>query len=381
MDFWLYYDTYNKGFLGFNMATVGVPAYSSSLGFENALTGLVTTFAAFAALSIRPIAGYLLSRTSSKTVSFIGFMLMALPTLLLSPLKDFISLLIIRLIQGLGWGLASTACSSIITQATPFSRLSEGIGFSGAVSSVTTAVAPVIAILLVERISGVAMIMFIGLVFLFSGLFVSRLRTTRVSDQNSNDRNEDRRFLEIGAVFPAALMFCIAICYSPIITFITPATKANGLSSATLFFVLYAIATVTIRPLTGLFVDRYGCTIPTFLSLFTATLSALLMSIAHTTSTLCLAGFFSGLSTGIGMNSLQTMALKKVSRNKKGLAMSTFLFGFDLGMALGAVTAGIMIKKVGYNFMFVPFSLFPLVGIIMLLFSFIVKKRKDVTPK
>ncbi len=66
------------------------------------------------------------------------------------------------------------------------------------------------------------------------------------------------------------------------------------------------------------------------------------------------------------MNALQTMALKRVSDRKKGLAMSTFLFGFDMGMALGAIAAGIISKWFGYNIMFVSFALFPLIGIIAL---------------
>lgn len=153
-----------------------------------------------------------------------------------------------------------------------------------------------------------------------------------------------------------------------------PAAKENGLSNVTIFYIFYAIATVTVRPLTGFFVDRHGSTIPAFLSLSTAILSVLLMSVAHTPSILCIAGISSGMSTGIGMNALQIMALKRVSDRKKGLAMSTFLFGFDMGMALGAIAAGIISKWFGYNIMFVSFALFPLIGIIAL--SLLILKNK-----
>ncbi len=367
------------GFLGFNMATAGAPAYLSFLGAEKTVTGLVTTLAAVAALSIRPFTGHLLSRTTAKYISCIGFMLMALPTLALSPLKSFISVLAIRLIQGLGWGLASTGCSSIIAQTTPDSRLSEGIGFSGAVSSVTTAIAPVVAILLLEKSSGTTMMICMGIIFLVSGLLVFRLRSDKYAGISKAERKRGIEFFDTGAIFPAILILCITICYSPIITFIVPAVKENGLSNVTIFYVFYAIATVTVRPLTGYFIDRYGSTIPVFLSLSFAILSVLLMSIAHTSSVLCIAGITSGMSTGVGMNALQTMALKRVSPSKKGLAMSTFLFGFDMGMALGAIVAGIIAKWFGYNIMFISFSLFPLIGIIML--SILILKNKHINRK
>lgn len=362
------------GFLGFNMATAGAPAYLSFLGAENTVTGLVTTLAAVAALSIRPFIGYLLSRTTAKNISCIGFMLMALPTLALSSFKSFISILVIRLLQGFGWGLASTGCSSIIAQTTPDSRLSEGIGFSGAVSSVTTAIAPVFAILLLEKASGTTMMICMGVILLISGLLVFRLRSAKYSGISKTERKQGIGFFETGALFPAILILCITICYSPIITFIVPAAKENGLSNVTIFYIFYAIATVTVRPLTGFFVDRHGSTIPAFLSLSTAILSVLLMSVAHTPSILCIAGISSGMSTGIGMNALQIMALKRVSDRKKGLAMSTFLFGFDMGMALGAIAAGIISKWFGYNIMFVSFALFPLIGIIAL--SLLILKNK-----
>lgn len=363
------------GFLGFNMATAGTPAYLSLLGAKNTITGLVTTLAAVSAIIIRPYTGYLFSRTTAKTISCIGFLLMALPTLILSPLENYISILVIRMLQGFGWGLASTGCSSIIAQTIPESRISEGIGFSGAVSSITTAIAPIIAILLLEKASGKTMIICMGTVFLISGLLVFKLMSVRFASNSVAEKTKHIGFFETGALPSAILILCITICYSPIITFIVPVSKANGLNNITLFYIFYAIATVTVRPLTGFFVDRYGNTIPAYLSLLSAVLSVLLMSTAQTLSILYIAGIFSGISTGVGMNALQTMALNGVSKRKKGLAMSTFLFGFDLGMALGAISAGIISKWLGYNAMFSTFALFPFIGIIILTILTINQKR------
>lgn len=362
------------GFLGFNMATAGAPAYLSFLGAEDTVTGLVTTLAAMAALLIRPFVGFLLSRTTAKSISWIGFMLMALPTLTLSPLNSYISILMIRLLQGFGWGLASTGCSSIIAQITPEARLSEGIGFSGAFSSVTTAAAPIVAILLLEKAKGTTMMICIGAVLLVSGVLVFRLKSDRCTGISKVEKVQGIRSFETGALLPALLIFCITICYSPIITFIVPAAKSNGLDNVTIFYISYAIATVAMRPLTGIYVDRYGSTIPAYLSLVSTILSVLLMSNAYTPAVLCIAGLFSGISTGAGMNALQTMALKCVPYRKKGMAMSTFLLGFDAGMAIGSIVAGIASRRLGYNIMFDSFVIFPLIGIIVL--SFLTLKNK-----
>lgn len=67
----------------------------------------------------------------------------------------------------------------------------------------------------------------------------------------------------------------------------------------------------------------------------------------------------------MGMNSLQTMALKRTSPNRKGLAMSTFLFGFDIGMAVGAAIAGAITDYLGYRTMYKIIALFPAVGLIL----------------
>lgn len=365
------------GFLGFNMATAGTPAYLSVLGAENTITGMVTTLAAVAALSVRPLAGYLLSRTSAKTISVVGLLLMSLSTLILLPYNNYLSILIIRLTQGLGWGLASTGCSSIIAQTTPDARLSEGIGFSGAISSITTAVAPIIAIISLEKANGTTMMICIGIILLFSVALTFKLHLEDKAQLINSGTKARIRFFEAKALLPGLIIFFITVCYSPIITFVVPASKANGLSNVTLFYVFYAIATIIVRPITGIFVDRHGYQIPAFISMISAFGSLLLMSAAHTELLLCLTGVFSGLSTGIGMNTLQTMALNRVPTGKKGLAMSTFLFGFDMGMAVGAMLAGIISKTLGYSPMFTAFAILPIVGVAVLFISTLLNRYKN----
>ncbi|SJU32539.1 Uncharacterised protein [Clostridioides difficile] len=48
-------------------------------------------------------------------------------------------IILLRIFQGFGFGISSTAVATIVTDVTPKSRMLEGIGYSGVGITITTA--------------------------------------------------------------------------------------------------------------------------------------------------------------------------------------------------------------------------------------------------
>ena len=315
-------------FLSFNMSISGFPVYISSQGSDYITTGLVTSLSAVAALLIRPFAGYFINQFDVVKVLRFGLMLMSFSPIVCLSLNHVSISLIMRFIQGIGWGLSSTACSTMIANSLPLSRLSEGIGYSGLVSSVCSAFAPAFAVYLFEKHGAYLMLLCISI----STLLPLILMTCK-SDYGYENANTNFNKVIISddfvknAFIPSILAFFITISYSPIVTFVSQYVNQIKINPA-FFFVSYAITTVIIRPLTGFYIDRYGYFMPSMLSIIFALMGLFMLYKCESAVELVLSAIFSGLSMGIGTNAFQSMAVAKVPPSKRGIAISVFLFGF-----------------------------------------------------
>lgn len=348
-------------FLNFNMSTAGFPLYVSESGVTTVSTGLVTTLSAMAALIIRPLAGAYLDKKGNWGTLYFGIILLSSPVLVV--LNKSVGIVFpVRILQGFGWGLSSTACSKMIANSLPKERLSEGIGYAGLLSSIATAFAPSLAIIVFERANAYAMFMIISLSSMLALIVLLTIGTKTNDRQSEKDCFSIQKLVEKKAMKPAWLMMSITLAYSPMVTFLSPYVKTLNIDSTVGFFVAYAISTMTVRPLTGVYIDRKNGKAPVYLALGAAVVALILIAKCRSNTMLILSGVFAGLSTGAGMNALQTFAIKESPPQNRGVAVATFLFGFDLGMALGALIAGILVPVIGFRWMFSAMALPSLIG-------------------
>lgn len=72
-------------------------------------------------------------------------------------------------------------------------------------------------------------------------------------------------------------------------------------------------------------------------------------------------GFY-GIGIGATQASLQTMAIIHVSKDRTGMANATFFNGFDGGIGIGAILAGLLSSVMGYGNMFAFMAIFPVLA-------------------
>ena len=90
-------------FLGFNMATVGIPIFASEIDANDVQIGLLTTCAAFAALVMRPVAGIIVTKFFRKYTLLIGLLIMSIASFIYWRYPVIGMILIGRVIHGIGW--------------------------------------------------------------------------------------------------------------------------------------------------------------------------------------------------------------------------------------------------------------------------------------
>lgn len=261
--------------------------------------------------------------------------------------------------------MVSTASAKLIVLNSPKHRVSEAIGYAGSVSSVCAAIAPSVAIMILQKYGinnlmyAIALPTLLATIFI---LFIYKIKNRYVS------KIEKLQFLlsncfEKKAIVPAILIFVITFCYSPMITFVSPYVASIGVEDYYWFFACYALTTILSRPITGKLLDKYNYSLFGVFAFVFMSISILFLFFMDSIFWLSVSGLFAGMGTGIGVNTFQTMAVKSSTERNTGKAMATFLFGFDFGMALGSVVAGAISEKIGFKPMFFVFSLISLLGI------------------
>lgn len=363
-------------FFGFNMTTVGMPVYVTQLGATDFVAGLVISFATGAALFIRPFTGIMLDRYGRKSILLVSVGLMAAVIVAYAVFPVLGIILTLRLLHGIGWGLSSTATSTIVADVIPKNRFAEGMGYFALTSAIATALAPALSVALLQNSGIWPMIIIAAGCTILSFILSTFQRSKEITKIERNKKLQLTDFYDKGALLPAGVMFLLNCGFASIMTFITLHGQARGVDNIYLYFTVYAIVTIISRPVVGKMIDKTGFYLPGILSALGVVITLVLISFSTNITTFCVAGVFAGLGMGTGMGTLQTMAVAAAPSERRGVATSTFLFGLDAGIAVGATIAGAVADMVGYANMYLVLVIFPVTA--SLIFIFIGKKRLSV---
>ena len=128
---------------------------------------------------------------------------------------------------------------------------------------------------------------------------------------------------------------------------------------------MYAVIALASRPFIGRLIDRHGYRIPAILSTICTAGTLVLIGVSNSLFLFALAGVLGGLGIGTAMGTYQAMAVAGVEPWRRGVATSTFLTLFDLGIAIGATLGGAIVDLAGYAVMYYIVALFPVAASII----------------
>jgi MFS family permease len=362
-------------FIGFNMTTTGLPVYVSSLGAADSVTGLVTTLVTLSTLFIRPFSGMLLDRLGRKGLYLIGLsaMTVCIAGYAFFPIVGII--LAIRFVHGLSWGVTSTAAATIAADIIPRKRFAEGMGYFSLSTAIAVAIAPALALSILEN-SGAQLMIMLAVITTFVGLVLACFQhTVKIERQPRSGGWQWRDLFEKSALLPSGITFLINCSFGSVTTFIALHAAANGVENIWLYFMVEAAVTLVTRPAVGVIIDKKGFFGPGLVAILSVIISLVLISQAHSVFLFCLAGLFGGLGFGIAMSTLQTMAVASAPLDRRGVATSTYFFGFDAGIGIGAAIGG-MLAFAGYDRMYLIMIVFP--ALALLIFVTKVKRNRVV---
>lgn len=296
-------------------------------------------------------------------------------------IHSLLVLIIVRLIHGIAFGMASTTTGTYSSTIVPEDRKGEGIGYYALSTTVASAIGPFLGILINQRFSFESNFIVCLICILLAGvlsLFISNIRQPMVDEENKevNSAKGIGQFLQKQAIPISIVIVFVGIAYSSVLAFLDSYASHIGLAAAaSFFFVVYAFSTFVVRPITGKVFDNYGANKVVYPVLVLFVIGLVLLSVTHSSWMLLFSAIFIGIGYGTLIPSFQTIAIQASPPEKIGLATSTFYIFADLGAGAGPTLLGILIGSVGYRNLYMLMALL-LVGVIALYYFMHGRKHK-----
>ena len=138
-------------------------------------------------------------------------------------------------------------------------------------------------------------------------------------------------------------------------TYMVPYAAALGIEGIALFFTVYALVLLGARPLFGNLTDKVGMEkvlIPSFIAF---AVSFLLVGLGRTLPVMLAGAVLGAAGYGALNPAIQTLCIRTVVPERRGVAGNTEYFGMDLGYFVGPMLGGLLYAAGDYSSMFLMY--------------------------
>ncbi len=296
------------------------------------------------AVALRPLVGRELDRRGRRRLYLGGVLIIALAFVLLPSATHVAPLLLLRVLHGVGWALASTAAGTLVQDVVPPARRGEATGYYSNFTDVAMAVGPFAASAVMTRFGFSVFVWICAGVLMLGWVLLLPLREPRGS---THRRPPD--LLVATARLPALIQFLMNLSFGAVMTFLPLLALHRGLTrpihgvaAYAFFYVAYALTLLISRGPLGRLSDQQGrglVIVPglALLTVATASLAHLWSPVALVT---CAALF--GLGFGAAQPAVLAWTIERTPEVSWGGAAGTYYAAFDLGIGVASLALGLV---------------------------------------
>ncbi|MDM5339855.1 MFS transporter [Fictibacillus enclensis] len=358
-------------FLNLQMLLPSFPVYTKdAFNASDFTVSLVTSLFALSAIATRFFAAGILRKGKVSIILYTGAAIAVLATAGYYWCGSIALLLVMRVLFGIGFGLASTTLPTMAAHVIPPHRMGEGIGYFGLSTSLAMSIGPIIGLSLLgcfgfgTLTSAGTLVLILIFPLAFANRSVDLSQAGSAASTSSSKKNTGAALKKIA--LPGLLNLLLSVTYGGLLSFLALYGKEAHLSHIGSFFLFNALAIFLVRPFSGRIFDSKGH-FGIMIAGAVFTMGGLVtLSLATSTLYIILAALLYGLGYGMIQPSIQAWMIKEVPVEQRGLANSMFFNSLDFGVAAGSMLLGVMAMHADYSGMYRISALF--MGLFLVLY-------------
>jgi MFS family permease len=338
-------------FAAFFMVNLTLPLY-----LENARAweiGIVVGAMGAIAIVLRPFTGRWADREGRRPLLLLGAATLVVAFAAYAITDEAIPLIGVRILHGAGMTVYTTASLTLVADLAPPKRRGEAVGFLNMGNNLTQVYAPLIAFAIATQW---------GFTPLFAiavgSAVVSLVGAQAVHDPIPRHKRTDSHgllsppppgaLISRSAIPPSAVFLPVTITMASIWAFLPLFARDRDLGDPGLFFTLFGLTLVLVRPLAGLGSDRWGRALVIVPGLALSALSMAFLSMAQGQAAFLGVAVLFGVAFAMGHTGLLALTVDRSTVAERGVAMATFALTWDIGATVGPIVLGVVAGASSY---------------------------------
>ncbi len=348
-----------------------LPIYLSQIGSTEMEIGVLIGILGLSSLVLRPLVGRLLLKTSEIVFMVAGAVLLAITSAGYLFVLPFWPFLAIRILHGIGAAFFWTATVTLVANVSPPAHLGQSLSYYFMVYNVAFALAPSFGMFLINSFDFKSLFIFCTVLSLLSLFIITRLGMREVH-RSEKFATEKGSFVSRSALSPSIVAFMASLSWGALTAFFPLYAIKHGMTNPGLFFGTFAVMVILGRAFGGRVFDFRSRETVILPCLITYILAMTMLFSFKSPSLFILAAGIWGLGHGFLYPTLAAYTLDAVP-SSRGLAMGTFLAFDDLGVGLGPIIMGGVLRLTGYPTMFLSLGFISLMNLGY--FSMLMKRK------
>ena len=345
--------------VSFSMVYTTMSSYVTGLGVSVAIAGVVTGAFNISSMVIRPVSGLISDRVNRKWLLVISAIGMGVVIFGYAVVKDSTALIALRILHGIIFALNTTVNMAIIPGIVPQNQIGEAISYFGLSQSLAMAIGPAFGLWL-AGLGGYPLTFIMAAVLCVAGgLFAIPFKLT----EESAERVKAKGLKLSDIIVPKCLPFTMIEVTIASVAGIESSmmvlyAATQGIANIGWYFTVSAVVVCLCRLFLGKIIDRKG-TFAVYPGLAMMIIGLLILWLQQGPWMFALAAVIKTVGASLAKPALQAAAVKSVTPDKRGAAVSTYYIGTDLGQGTAPMIGGKIVDLNGGNYgvLFMIFAL------------------------
>ncbi|MGH3115573.1 MAG: MFS transporter [Gaiellales bacterium] len=338
--------------IGFFLPLSVVPLYAEQGGTASA-AGMATVALLVATVACQLVTPRLILAIGYRWALAIGLTLLGAPTLLLTVSDSMSTIVGVSVVRGAGFAIAVVSGGAIAAILIPAKRRGEGLALVGIVGGGPSMIALPGGVWASAHWGYESVFVVTSAATLLALLSVPGLPRRTLKPKTHGQHGVLAGVRNAGMMRPATIFVASTVAAGVLVTFLPLATTSEPVWVASAALLAQTAASTVSRWVAGRLGDRYGAGNLLAPGLVLAAVGIGAIAATHVAVAVIGGALVFGAGFGLLQNATVTLMYVRVPAGGEGAASAIWNAAYDLGMAAGALCAGLLVASTGYPAVFI----------------------------